>query len=137
MNIEESLQSLDLNQRIIAKLEQMRNSPVISLQDSFLGDEGCRIFVEFFKQYPHSHISKLDLKANNINERGVIFLAQFLQENDSIKKLSLEWNNIGNSDTGLQALCASLYHNCSLQELDLRNNQIGSSGATYIADLLR
>lgn len=100
----------------------MRNSPIISLQDSFLGDEGCKLLVDFFKSYPHNHITKLDLKANNINERGAIYLSQFLQENDSIKKLSLEWNNIGCSDTGLQAICTALYHNTSLQELDLRNN---------------
>jgi NLR family CARD domain-containing protein 3 len=79
----------------------------------------------------------LDLKGNNIGERGVCFLAQLLQENDSIKKLSLEWNNIGLSDTGLATLCSALYHNTALQELDLRNNQISQSGSQAIADLIR
>jgi hypothetical protein len=45
-----------------------------------------------------------------------------LQDNDSIKKLTLEWNSIGLSDTGLAAICQSLVNNTSLQELDLRNN---------------
>jgi hypothetical protein len=48
-NIEESLQSVDLNQRLIAKLESMKTNPILSLSDSFLGDEGCRVFVEYFR----------------------------------------------------------------------------------------
>jgi Ran GTPase-activating protein (RanGAP) involved in mRNA processing and transport len=84
------------------------------MQDSFLGDEGCKLLVEYFRQNSHNHITKLDLKGNNIGERGACYLAQLLQENDSIKKLSLEWNNIGLSDTGLQTLCSSLHHNTSL-----------------------
>ncbi len=111
---DESIQSVDLNQRIIAKLESMKSNQIISMQDSFLGDEGCRVLVDFFLHNQHNHISKLDLKGNNIGERGVSFIAQLMQENDSIKKLSLEWNNIGLSDTGLGALCASLYHNTSI-----------------------
>lgn len=133
---DESIQSVDLNQRIIAKLESMKSNQIISMQDSFLGDEGCRVLVDFFLHNQHNHISKLDLKGNNIGERGVSFIAQLMQENDSIKKLSLEWNNIGLSDTGLAALCASLYHNTSIQEVDLRNNQISQSGAAVIADLI-
>ena len=100
----------------------MKTSQVVSLQDSFLGDDGCRLLVEFFKSNTHDHIVKLDLKANNIGERGATYLAYMLQENDSIKKISLEWNNVGLSDTGLAAICQSLYHNTSLQELDFRNN---------------
>jgi hypothetical protein len=69
------------------------------------------------------------LKANNIGERGVTHLAQLVQENDSIKKMSLEWNNIGLSDIGLATFCQAIVHNCALQELDLRNNQIQASGA--------
>ncbi len=112
--IEESLQSVDLNQRIFAKLESMKTNQIVSLSDSFLGDEGCKLLVDFFRQNSHNHITKLDLKGNNIGERGVSYLAQLLQENDSIKKLSLEWNNIGLSDTGLQTLCSALHHNTSL-----------------------
>jgi hypothetical protein len=41
------------------------------------------------------------LKGNNIGERGAMFLASFIQENDSIKKLGLEWNNIGLTDGGV------------------------------------
>jgi hypothetical protein len=40
-----------------------------------LGDEGCRVLVEFLKSHNHEHINKLDLKANNIGERGMNYLA--------------------------------------------------------------
>eukprot|EP00347_Sterkiella_histriomuscorum_P016662 403352336 len=132
-----SLQSVDLNQRILIKLEQLKTQPVIQMQDSFLGDDGCRILLEFFKQNSHSHISKLDLKGNNIGERGAIYLSQLLQENDSIRKISLEWNCVGVTDGGVQAICSALHHNTSVQELDLRNNQIQQSSAVHLADLLR
>lgn len=56
-------------------------------------------------------------------------LAQIFNENDSIKKLSLEWNNIGISDSGVQALCTGLLHNTSMTELDLRNNKIQGTAA--------
>ncbi|CDW87586.1 UNKNOWN [Stylonychia lemnae] len=137
INFEESLQSVDLNQRLLIKLESLKTSPVVVLQDHYLGDEGCRVLVEYYKQNPHTHISKLDLKGNNIGERGAIFLAQLLSENDSIKKLSLEWNNIGQTDGGLQAICQSLIHNTSLQELDLRNNRIQQSSAQYLGELIK
>ena len=53
----------------------MRNSPIINLQDSYLGDEGCRVLVEFLNSHGHQHITKLDLKGNSIAERGSVFLA--------------------------------------------------------------
>ena len=53
----------------------MKTNQIVSLSDSFLGDDGCRILVEFFRQNSHNHISKLDLKANNIGERGATYIA--------------------------------------------------------------
>jgi Ran GTPase-activating protein (RanGAP) involved in mRNA processing and transport len=72
------LQSVDLNQRILAKLESMKTNQIISMQDSYLGDEGCKLLVEYFRQNSHNHITKLDLKGNNIGERGASYLAQLL-----------------------------------------------------------
>lgn len=56
----------------------MKNSPTIQLSDYALGDEGCRVLVEFLKSHNHDHINRLDLKANNIGEKGILYLAQFL-----------------------------------------------------------
>ena len=66
---------MDLNQRIIVKLESMKNAPQLSLQDSCLGDEGCRVVVDFLTVHGHQHLSKLDLKGNQIGERGVMYLS--------------------------------------------------------------
>jgi hypothetical protein len=79
----------------------MKNSPLLQLSDFSLGDEGCRVLSDFLRSHSHEHITRLDLKANNIGERGITYLAQVLSDNDSIKKLSLEWNNIGLSDSGV------------------------------------
>jgi hypothetical protein len=56
----------------------MKTNQIISLSDSFLGDDGCKLLVDFFRQNSHNHITKLDLKGNNIGERGVSYLAQLL-----------------------------------------------------------
>ena len=111
---EESLQSVDLNQRIIAKLEHMKNSPVITMHDSFLGDEGCRLVVDFLNAHDSGHVSKLDLKGNNIGERGTLILAQYFQGNDHLKKVSLEWNNIGLSDGAVSTLASALMNNVAI-----------------------
>ena len=61
--------------RIIVKLESMKNSPIIQLSDSMLGDDGCRVLVDFLRSNGHSHITRLDLKGNHIGERGVVILS--------------------------------------------------------------
>lgn len=35
------------------KLESMKNSPIINLADSILGDEGCRVLADFLRTYDH------------------------------------------------------------------------------------
>jgi len=105
---------MDLNQRLMVKLDSLKNSPFLQLSDFSLGDDGCRILADFLRSHGHDQLTRIDLKANNIGERGVTYLAQVLQENDSIKKLALEWNNIGISDQAVQILCQALYHNTSL-----------------------
>ena len=68
-------------------------------------DEGCRVLVDFLTTHGHQHISKIDLKGNQIGERGTVYLAQLLNDNDSIKKLSLEWNNVGLTDQAVSNIC--------------------------------
>jgi len=115
----------------------MKNSPSIDLQDCLLGDEGCRVLVEFLKEHEHSHVSSLNLKANNIGDRGATLLAQFLQGNDSLRKLNLEWNNLGHSEHAIQTLCSAVANHSSLQELDLRNNKLGDQACGPIGELIR
>lgn len=51
--------------------------------------------------------------------------------------MGLEWNNIGMTEGGIEALCQSLEGNTSLEMIDLRNNAIQEAGGRSIASMLR
>ena len=72
---DESFPSLDLDARIVQKLEQLKGSAILTLSDLALGDRGCELISRYFKDNSHEHISRLDLKANNIGEKGIAFIA--------------------------------------------------------------
>ena len=55
-------------------------------------------------------------------------------ENNSITRLDLSYNNIG--DEGARTLADTLLKNTSLTSLDLRYNKIGDIGAKAFADAL-
>lgn len=85
-----------------------------------MGDEGCHFIYQQLKD--HSYINTLDLKGNNIGEIGIIAIGKLLRENHVIKRLNLEWNCLGSSETAMQNLCDAVRENASLQEIDLKNN---------------
>ena len=72
------------------------------------------------------------MKGNNIGGAGISALAQALRQSYTIKTLSLEWNNLGASETGLQNLFAAIGDNRSIIKIDLRNNEIGPDAGAYI-----
>ncbi len=53
------------------------------------------------------------------------------------RSLSLEWNSIGLSDRGMEALSNAIITNKSLESIDLRNNRIGSNASVYVYDIVR
>lgn len=64
-------------------------------------------------------------------------LAQSIRSTYTIKTLSLEWNNIGSSETGMANLFAAIGDNRSLTKVDLRNNEIGAEAGIHIANCLK
>ena len=50
--------------------------------------------------------------------------------------LSLEWNNVGQSQQGIECLCSALGVNKSLLHLDLRNNRIVPSAGPSLGNML-
>lgn len=52
-------------------------------------------------------------------------------------RLTLNWNNIGESLEAFSAFCGGLSQNESLEFLDLRNNQISSAGANELSTALK
>jgi hypothetical protein len=49
----------------------------------------------------------------------------------------LEWNTVGLSDRGMEALSNAIIANKTLETVDLRNNRIGSTSSVYICDIIR
>jgi len=49
----------------------------------------------------------------------------------------LEWNHLGLSNQGMEALASAVIANKNLISLDLRNNQIANPSAIYISDIIR
>lgn len=54
-----------------------------------------------------------------------------------MNSLTLEWNSIGLSERGMEALSNALITNKSIRKVDLRNNRIGSNAAVYLNDIIR
>lgn len=105
-----------------------------SFCDAFLGNEGCARVAEEARM--NTCLIRLDLKGNSISMEGVQAIADLLRVSRSLESLSLEWNNVGSSDSSVRVLASSLEANDTLVELDLRNNLIGPSGGVAIARAL-
>jgi Ran GTPase-activating protein (RanGAP) involved in mRNA processing and transport len=70
-------------------------------------------------------VTDLELRGNNIGGAGISALAQVIRNNYTLKSISLEWNNLGASENGLQNFFNALAENRSIQKVDLNNNEIG------------
>ncbi|CAF2070889.1 unnamed protein product [Rotaria magnacalcarata] len=79
--------------------------------------------------------TELDLTANRITDVGAAFLAQALQQNQTVIKLGLAWNKIG--DTGAKYLAEALRNNTTLNKLDLWGNEITENGVHYLFEALQ
>jgi Ran GTPase-activating protein (RanGAP) involved in mRNA processing and transport len=85
----------------------------------------------------YSNITDLELKGNNIGGAGLTALSNVLRSSYTLRSISLEWNKIGTSETGLQNLFLALTDNRSITKVDLRNNEIGPEVGTLIATCLK
>ena len=117
--------------KLQTRLQAQRGSLKLNLSDSFIGDEGCDLVARYLRDNPGTQA--LELRGNNITGDGVIRLAPAFHSGCTIKRLSLEWNTIGN---GTAAVYDLLIDNTSVTSLDLRNNRIGPEGAGPLARLI-
>ena len=56
----------------------------------------------------NAYATQVELRGNNISERGILQLCRLLRLTKSIRQLSLEWNLIGASERAVQALCEAM-----------------------------
>ena len=79
-------------------------------------------------------IERLSLNDNNLNDDGVIRIAQSLCKHSQLKSLTLQNNNI--TEEAVEALASIISSNIGLEELYLGNNQL-QLGVTKIATTLK
>jgi len=77
---------------------------------------------------------EIDLSNSKVSDEDAIVLAGLLRANPTIRKLKLDYNQIG--PKGCEALCNALKDNKVLTSLDLSWNRIGVAAVNLILDLL-
>ena len=102
----------------------------LTLCDADIGDGELTIIAQHLQQ--NYTLKSLTLSNNRISHRGAIVL---LQQNSALKKLILSHNNIGNN--GAIALAKILQFNSTLEELDISVAGISDDGARAIAQALQ
>ncbi|CAD8044842.1 unnamed protein product [Paramecium primaurelia] len=80
-------------------------------------------------------LKRLNLEFNDLGPKGVEYLANgIIQQQSGLVSLNLKGNQI--RDEGIQVLSAAIYESESLQELDISLNDITPDGIRYLADVL-
>jgi len=72
-------------------------------------------------RYNLPNLQQLNLSGNKIRRDGVVILAKLLQQKDTILT-TLELNNIGIDNEGVEILATALKHNNKLHTFNLRDN---------------
>lgn len=109
---------------------------VLNFSNLYWGDEKCAQVIEAVRAAAPGP-AHLDLRGNRFGAAGAKTLAEFLSRGPHpVASISLEWNNIGHLDEGVDALARALEVDSTLVALDLRNNDIGPEGAKALARAL-
>ncbi|CAF1391667.1 unnamed protein product [Adineta steineri] len=80
-------------------------------------------------------IVTLNLNINSIEQEGLQYLIDALENNTTITTLTMDGNQIGAQ--GVQHLAESLQNNTTIMTLSVRGNQIGDEGARHLSYGLR
>ena len=79
-------------------------------------------------------LERLSLSDNNLNDDGIIKIAQSLYKHSKLKNINLQYNNI--TEEAAEALASIISSNTGLEELYLGNNQL-KLGVTKISTALK
>lgn len=107
---------------------------VLDFSNGYYGDAKCAEIVAQARRAPFP--TALDLRGNRFEAAGAAALAELLRAPHNVVSMSLEWNNVGLLDQGVEALAAALAGDARLMALDLRNNNVGPEGAKALAKAL-
>ena len=78
------------------------------------------------------HLTSSDAEVGT--EQFCMKLGTVLTENQHLRKLNMEYNNVGSS--GVRHITSALCQNSCLVELNLYSNSIGDSGANSVSNML-
>ena len=112
----------------------------ISLLHTRIGDDGVMVIAEYLQQYtPHPErnpfgIEVLELPDNGITPRGAGYLGRVLTQNESLKKLNLDFNDLG--DEGAVLLGDGCKWNSTLESLSLQYCNMGERGGEAVAKFI-
>ncbi|KAI2507746.1 hypothetical protein MHU86_6642 [Fragilaria crotonensis] len=150
--------------RLLARLALECCISFLDLRHNDIGDEGARILSAAMKQKECAwkslilgncmigdngarHLSKglrlrgfqeLDLRGNEIGDRGVFALSRALSLGIDLERLDLRDNQIGDEGADALAVAISYTHTCyTLKDLNLSGNHIGDIGAERLAKALK
>ncbi|KAG7210268.1 hypothetical protein KM043_011815 [Ampulex compressa] len=84
-----------------------------------------------------SLITSLDLTGNHLCAAEVAEMGQVFVHNSTLKRVQLEWSNVGCSLESFSVFCRGLSQNHSVEELNLRFNQLAFECVEYICKVIR
>lgn len=105
--------------------DQFKDLARVTLNDKFIGDEGCAKLAEFISA--HRRIECLEIKSNDIGPTGFQLIFSALADNPNLRYLILEYNNLGESYEGVEQLGTLLSVLNRLEFLCLSNNKLDDS----------
>ena len=105
----------------------------LSIRKHMLRDDGCHILMEHLLE--NNTLKVLDLNANEISFKGCEAIAKYLKgENCQLESLHLANNKC--SDYGAKAIAQAIAVNKSLVHIDMTYNSINDMGLTLFAQAL-
>ncbi|XP_057323622.1 leucine-rich repeat-containing protein 45-like isoform X1 [Microplitis mediator] len=107
----------------------------VDLSDCMLITKGLSKILESLRE--GTNVTTLNLKGNNISGHISSQLGDIFKHNNTLKRLYLQWNNIGSDVESFYKFCQGLTINYNIEELDLRYNQITHHCADALTDLLK
>lgn len=113
-------------QEIIPALQKANSVSLLDFSRNAITEVGAKIISEMI-----SVLCDLDLRGNNLGDKGAEAIAMGLQSSNTIKWLDISKNNIG--PTGAVVIGKALLENKSLDTLLMNDNSIGYDGSASFA----
>ena len=108
------------------------NGIVMSYANMYEGNRSVRALSHLLK---YNVLNILDLKASNVDDKGVKYIAKALIDNSSLIYLDLASNGI--TTRGAKKLAAAIKKNRSLVNITFSDNQIDDEGIASITEALK